>query len=37
MVIHPSATIAHMLAAHYTHLIRSEQPAATLELEEVTP
>lgn len=27
MVVHPTATITHMLTAHYTHVIQTEYPA----------
>jgi bifunctional DNA-binding transcriptional regulator/antitoxin component of YhaV-PrlF toxin-antitoxin module len=39
MVVHPAIVVADMLASHYTHLIRSEQPAEGVgsELEEGTP
>lgn len=31
MVVHPATVVADMLASHYTHLIRSEQPTAALD------
>ena len=38
MVVHPGIVVADMLANHYTHLIQSQQPTATVdpELEEET-
>jgi hypothetical protein len=39
MAVHPGIVVADLLTSHYTHLIRSQQPAAALdpELEEETP
>jgi len=37
MVVHPAATIAHMLTAHYTHVIETEYPAPLPERESKSP